>query len=280
MDGPESDSPLPKDIGVAPPGSWATIKAGTFTMGDTTNETCKKEYPETVHAVTLTHDFEMQTTEVTQGWFQTLMGYNPSFFSACGTSCPVDQVTWHEAVAYCNTLSKQKGLALCYGCTGSPQNPTCTVAAAYAKQKIYDCPGYRLPTEAEWEHAYRAGTTTSFYNGPLKSCTDEDTTASMIGWYGFNSSDKTHPVGQKKANAWGLFDMAGNVCEWCHDWFQNDLGSAVVTDPWGAGASGTIPVRGGHWRDHPRNVRAPARTDDLPDWKGWENGFRCVRSLP
>lgn len=151
------------------------------------------------------------------------------------TDCPVEYVNWNEAATYCNALSSQKGLDQCYTCTGSGPSVTCSEATAYSGIKIFDCPGYRLPTDAEWEYAYRAGSTTAFYpsdgnSGTITDC-DNDPNADKIGWYRYNSAvtyagcenlsssggdpcSGPHPVGQKAPNAWGLYDMGGNVYEY------------------------------------------------------------------
>jgi len=162
-------------------------------------------------------------------------------------------------------------------------NVTCQEAAAYIGQKIYDCPGYRLPTEAEWEYAYRAGTTTAYYNGANDpsacSCSPVDTNANAIGWYCGNAGNTTHPVGQKQANAWGLYDMAGNVWEWCHDWFQSSLGSSAVTDPWGSPSGSYWVVRGSSWSRFAYFLRAARRASSTPPTHRLNDlGFRCSRT--
>jgi formylglycine-generating enzyme required for sulfatase activity len=130
-------------VTVAPPpagGSWIPLPAGTFKMGSPSSESCRAT-DETQHQVTLTHSFEIQATEVTQGQFQSVLGYNPSYFSSCGSLCPVENVKWHEAVAYCNALSQKAALTSCYSCTGSQSSVSCNVASVYTGQKLYQCPG-------------------------------------------------------------------------------------------------------------------------------------------
>jgi formylglycine-generating enzyme required for sulfatase activity len=259
-------------------GEWVLIKAGTFTMGSPVTELGRYTH-ETQHEVTLTRDFYMQSTEVTQADFEALIGYNPSDFSLCGDDCPVETVNWHEAAAYCNAQSLDAGHEECYVCTGSGTSVNCSPAAEYASP--YDCPGYRLPTEAEWEYAARAGTTTGTYNGD-PDVTDCSASAVLepIAWYCGNSGDKTHAVGGKLANAWGLYDMLGNVWEWTSDWYQTDLGSGAVTDPWGSMAGSLRVLRGGSWGYYARYARAAYRDRNLPDGRSHLIGFRPVRSRP
>jgi len=159
------------------------------------------------------------------------------------------------------------------------------VTPNYAGNKIYDCPGYRLPTEAEWEYAYRAGTKTALYNGPLHVCQGLDANADKIAWYDGNSGMEVRPVGLKQPNGWGLYDMAGNAIEYCHDWFQNDLGSAPAVDP--AGPSSPDPkethvvIRGGSATVGGLFLRAAAREDYHQFTSASEAvSFRCVRSRP
>ena len=273
-------------------GYWVAIKAGTFSMGSPASDPCRNVANEFKHAVTLTHGIEIQATEVTQDQFYAVMGYEPWSFKYCGGTCPVENVNWHEAVAYCNALSNKAGKAQCYTCTGTKGQVKCTQASGYTN--IYACPGYRLPTEAEWENAYRAGSTPIYYNGSGKAatCTEKEPTADKIGWSCFNSKvvyvggqkpkcsttqfAGPHPVGARQANAWGLYDMAGNVWEWCHDGYQANLGSIPITDPVGSGPY-TV-TRGGAWNRSPTTLRAAARGLNAMGSRVNDLGFRCVRT--
>ena len=280
-DGSFDAAPLP-DQGGAPAG-WVIITAGTGTVGSPATETCRDSSNETEHQVTLTHDFELQRHEVTQGDFSALMGYNPSTVKSCGSACPVETVNWHEAAAYCNALSVKSGLVSCYGCSGSGATITCQVGT-FSGAKIYSCPGYRLPTEAEWEYACRAGTKTAYYNGANDpaacGCAPTDVKADQIAWYCANAGGTSHPVGKKLPNAWGLHDMAGNVFEWVNDWYQANLGTATATDPWGA-PSGTLSIsHGGSWKTDAQYLRAAFRHDHGPDHRADNVGFRCARTRP
>ena len=275
------------DMGTLVPSQWIKVKAGTFSMGSPTTEKCRQPagVPETQHQVTLSRDFEILTTEVTQKQFESLLGFNPSRFSTCGGTCPVEQVQWRTATAYCNALSRVRGYKRCYYCKGSGIALSCQVPGTYHHSEIYKCPGYRLPTEAEWEYAYRAGSTTAFYGGEIQTCDGNDDTLAPLAWYLRNSNLTTHPVAQKKPNAWGLYDMAGNVWEYCHDWLQQDLGKQAINDPMGM-EPGKLPQRllkGGSALLYPQEARAAFRegyNPALPD-KGEPRiiGFRCVRTL-
>jgi formylglycine-generating enzyme required for sulfatase activity len=197
---------------------------------------------EVQHTVTLTQGFWMSDHEATQAEYQLVMGSNPSVWK--GESLPVETVSWDDAVAYCKKLTERERAA----------------------GRITAQQAYRLPTEAEWEYAARAGTTGVRY-GELAA----------IGWYNVNSGRKTHPVSQKAANAWGLHDMIGNVWEWCSDWY-GDYPTGSVTDPTGP-SSGSFRVnRGGSWNFVARGVRSAFRGGGVPGDRGNGLGFRPVLS--
>ena len=266
------------------PGKWVKVPAGTFTMGAAAGEACGDQTKERGHQVTLSRGFEIMTTEVTQAQFQQVMGYNRSYFKSCD-SCPVDSVSAHEASIYCNELSKKKGLTPCYSCTGKSSSADCYLAPAF--KTPYACPGYRLPTEAEWEFAYRAGTQTAFYSGGMDSskcsvCTSKDANAHKIGWYCANvgsSSDKTKPVGGKSPNTLGLYDMAGNLYEWTTDGHVEDLGSAAVKDPYHDSNTSRWVIKGGCWEHSASKMRAAYRGTCSPNFGTILIGFRPVRTL-
>ena len=234
---------------------------------------------ETQHLVTLTYDFEVSKFETTQGEFQELMGYNPSVFLSCGSNCPVENVSWDEALRCANALSILKGFGQCYECTGSQPNFRCQLKAIFTKPQ--DCPGYRLPTESEWEYAARAGTTTAYHDGQNSDSShlicEVPFHLTDIAWFCKSQGITTHPVGTKTPNEWGLFDMSGNVSEWTWDRFGTYPGT--VTDPVGA-TSGSSTVRGGSWLDRAESCRSSTRGSWSATGRGYELGFRLVRSLP
>ena len=194
----------------------------------------------------------------------------------------METVNWHEAAAYCNSMSRTLGYAQCYKCSDKAlEYVTCEEASSYSGSKVYSCPGYRLPTEAEWEYSYRAGTTTALHSGETITCTAKDPNADKIAWFDANSGLKTSPVGKKAANKWGLYDMAGNVWEWCHDGYKADLGSSPATNPAVGGLKMRV-LRGGSWDTSAGDLRAAYRISNYPANHGSKGyyGFRCVRTLP
>ena len=227
-------------------------------MGSPSSEEYR-DSDETQHRVTLTRGFCLQSTEVTQGQWETLMGSNPSTFDSCGTDCPVERVDWLDAVEYANALSRSEGLAACYTSSGG----------VVGGGSVYDCAGYRLPTEAEWEYAARAGTPSARY-GQLDD----------IAWHSDNSGHEPHPVGTRTTNAWGLYDMLGNVWEWTHDWYERQYGTSAQTDPAGPSSGRRRVVRGGCWDVSARMTRSAERFKRVPVGRAHVIGFRLARSLP
>lgn len=249
---------------------WVQIEAGSFVMGSARTEPDRSSN-ETQHTVTLTHGFEIASSETTQRDFLRVRRYNPSLSAeqaqCVDGKCPVEQLNWSEAAAYCNKLSADQGLAQCYSCQSAGKTIRCVTAASYLGSKIYDCKGYRLPTEAEWEYAYRAGTTT-----PYPANADE------LGWTEENAAGGPRPVQQKQPNAWGLYDLGGNVWEWCHDGYLDDLGSAPVTDPLGPDDGRYRVTRGGSWNFARFRMRSAGRLFNAPDKRYFDLGFRCART--
>jgi len=224
------------------------IKPGSFMMGSPSSEQ-GREYDERQHRVTLTQGFKMQTTEVTQGQWREVMGSNPSHFKNCGDNCPVENVSWDDVQAFIRKLNSKEG------------------------------PGrYRLPTEAEWEYAARAGSTTAFANGDITELLKcgYDTNLDAMGWYCGNSNEKTHPVAQKKPNAWGLYDMHGNVQELCQDWYEKTYPSGSVTDPEGPLLGRARVYRGGSWLKSTSGTRSAFRGYNWPKESNYTQGFRLV----
>ena len=250
--------------GPCEPGEWATICAGTFVMGSPSSEEGRGR-DENQHEVRLTGDVALQSTEVTVAQFEEVMGYTRSWTSRCA-HCPAVNMSWHEAAAYCNVLSEIAGLDRCYECTGRRESVVCEPSGTYSSP--YDCPGYRLPTEAEWEFSARSGISEARYGG-----------LDDVAWFYGNSGSETHDVGTRAASPWGLYDMLGNVAEWCHDVYDV-YPSGCVTDPSGvvAGYANRV-VRGGSFLTNAERVRATARDRSGSAYSYPEVGLRPLKSL-
>ena len=256
--------------------SFVSIPAGTFTMGCTAGQdNCFLDESPT-HAVTVSRAFSLMETEVTQGQWIALMGNNPSDFSTCGTDCPLERVNWYEALAFANALSGAEGLPVCFtleDCERAPgEDMRCdTVNVNTSSGSVYDCAGFRLPTEAEWEYAARAGTDL-LYAG--------SNTIDNVAWWGGNSGAMTHPVAQKAPNGWGLYDMSGNVWEWTWDWYlASYYDASPAIDPEGPATGSDRSARGGSWyldKTVPRHIST--REDPYPGYRGDITGLRLART--
>jgi formylglycine-generating enzyme required for sulfatase activity len=246
--------------------TMAYIPAGTFRMGDIDEIGFSNERP--VHDVTITRHFLMGRTEITQAQWKTVMDGNPSFFT--GDSLPVEMVSWYDAVEYCNRLSKTEGLDTCY--RGGGTSITCD----------FTTHGYRLPTEAEWEYACRGGMETDFYTGNMTNsgCTPLEPALDRAGWYYRNENTKPRNVGMEEPNAFGLFDMHGNVWEWCWDWYSDNYYTAnPSTDPHGPASGSSRVFRGGSWGHNGPYCRSALRGNSIPGLRDDFVGFRVVRIL-
>ncbi|ETR65674.1 MAG: sulfatase modifying factor 1 precursor, partial [Candidatus Magnetoglobus multicellularis str. Araruama] len=245
--------------------TFVLIKAGRFMMGSPSNEPGRVD-DETQHEVILTKDFYMQITEVTQGQWEAVMGNNPSRFKECGKNCPVEKVTWNDVQKFIKKINQMRD--------GQ----------------------YRLPTETEWEYAARAGSTSAFTNGGISQTNcGEDSNLIKMGWYcgnscvsynnGYNRCSLcintceagTHPVAKKMPNAWGLYDMHGNVWEWCSDWYGDYL-SRKVTDSTGPSSGSFRVLRGGSWSDDVLDNRSAKRSHNVPNWSFRDLGLRLLRT--
>lgn len=260
------------------------IPAGTFTMGSPSEEAGRSS-EETQHQVTLSRNYWMGVYEVTQAQFEDLMGYQPSHFDGC-PDCPAENVSWHEAAAFVNAVSAAAGLAACYACSGAGSSVTCDLDSAYTTP--YDCVGYRLPTEAEWEYAARAGTASAFSSGGNLTPGDEsDCDGSLllddgtylddVSWYCGNAASRTEEVGTRAPNPWGLHDMHGNVWEWSHDW-HDAYGAGLGTDPWGPSSGYDRVLRSGSFGSPPRDLRSAYRISHTPTLRVASGGLRLART--
>ncbi len=231
--------------------TFIKVAGGTFTMGS------EEEKP--IHQVSIS-DFQMAVTEVTQAQWQAVMGNNPSNHAGKPNSenRPVENVSWLDAINFCNALSLKEGLSPAYSVVGKTVNLNVNPA------------GYRLPTEAEWEYAARGG---SKPEGTAYSGSDD---IAAVAWYEANSAGTTQPVALKAANSLGLFDMSGNVWEWCWDWSEN-YDPAVVQDPVGAAAGKCRVPRGGGWYGTASQCTVAVRYCYKPYNMNFGIGFRVVR---
>jgi len=214
---------------------FVLIPAGTFTMG------LKEQTSATPHQVTLSKPFYLGKYPVTQAQWKEIMGKNPSHFK--GDTRPVENVSWSDCQEFIQKINaRERGNT------------------------------YHLPTEAEWEYACRAGTTTRFCFG------DDEARLGEYAWFDGNSGSETHPFGQKKANAWSLYDMHGNVWEWCQDWY-GEYTKRAVTDPSGSGSGSGRVVRGGCWIGNAKYCASASRINYDPGTRYSSLGFRLARSL-
>jgi formylglycine-generating enzyme required for sulfatase activity len=248
------------------------IPAGEFLMGAADDEPEAQSDEKPQHKVRITRPFYLGVFEVTQKEYKTIIGTNPSHFSATGggqatvarmntDGFPVENVSWLDATAFCNKLSEREGLKPCYWVSGEPS---------------VDGTGYRMPTEAEWEYACRAGTITPFAFGTTITPND----ANFNGNATYNGSavggnlGRTTVVGSNRPNAFGLHDMHGNVWEWCQDWYVESL---TATAPLNSVQSAGRVIRGGGWSGSPQWCRSADRSGRAPGLRNYSLGFRVAR---
>jgi formylglycine-generating enzyme required for sulfatase activity/TolB-like protein len=261
---PAAPPPVAEVKPPAPKGLTAMVwvPAGTFTMGSPPNERGHYDNEGPTHTVTIREGFYIGAYEVTQKEWKAVMGTTVKDMGKRdspygeGDSYPMYNVSWYDAVAYCNALSKKEGLTPAYTINGT------TV------RWNRNADGYRLPTEAEWEYACRAGTTTPYFSGD---------SVDNAAWHYGNSSNSTHPVGQKTANRFGLYDTHGNVWEWCWDRYDAYSGESQA-DPEGASSGSRRVTRGGGWRSIAILARSAYRNRSSPSDRSGVIGFRVARS--
>jgi len=227
---------------------FVLIPSGTFTMGSSPNEPYRGS-SEVRHKVTISKPFYMQATEVTVKQWHSIMGRRMMVSQKGADNMPVARVSWFDCMKFIKRLNR----------LGQGK--------------------YRLPTEAEWEYACRAGSTTAFPNGGItKLQCDRDDNLDTIGWYCGNSNNMIQPVARKKPNAWGLYDMLGNVQEWCQDWFGVYPDDEVV-NPKGPKKGSYRVMRGGAWYSPARDARCASRFGSPPHYRFQHIGFRLGMTL-
>jgi len=228
---------------------FALIPAGVFRMGSEPNSLGRRSDESPRQRVTLSRPLYVATTEVTQAQYRRLMRRNPS--EVKGGLYPVNAVTWADATLFCRRLTRRERNA----------------------QRLREGERYRLPTEAEWEYACRAGTTGRFSFGSV----DDD--LPHYGWYLANAEDQPHVVASKKPSPWGLYDMHGNVWEWCLDWYAPHYPGGQPVDPTGPTRGSSHTARGGSWMDPASRCRSAARFSAPPKFRSPMLGFRVVRTI-
>jgi len=266
---------------------FASIPRGTFTMGSPADERYSSSDEKPQHQVTLSA-FRMQTTEVTQEQYERVMGTNPSYWTTSNNSYantasqPVEQVSWWDCVRFCNKLSSDQRLTPCYTNSGG----STTIADGDTVSCSWTADGFRLPTEAEWEYACRAGTSGMFYWGTAY----DEAQMKQYCWYNLNCYDGswtephaekggTQRVATRLPNDWGLYDMSGNVLEWCWDW-DGSYTSESESNPRGPEAGSRRVLRGGGWWSDWNFCRSADRVRLDPGYRGDDLGFRLVRAIP
>jgi len=246
------------------------IPSGKFYMGSHDSDEFMRNNEHPQHRVSITKPMYVGIYQVTQKQFNELVEYNPST-SEINDNNPVDSVSWFSAVEFCNTLSEREGLSPYYQIDEIKRRNNKSVESANAS--VLGGNGFRLPTEAEWEYACRAGSITPWCFGDLVL------DVGQYAWYYDNAQQEPHPVGEKKPNAWGLYDMHGNVMEWCNDWYSDFYYQQDIPeeDPMGPNDGFSRVLRGGAWQFGAEATRSAYRNSANPDSASNVIGFRVVR---
>ena len=254
--------PVVKTVRLRP--ALVRLPGGSFLMGSPEGEEYAEDDEQPQRLVELPA-FSLCQTEVTQAHYEAVIGTNPSNCSSgCGDNLPVQSVSWVDAVAYLNRLTELESEALV--ADGKSPLSACYTGSDFDVRWVSGCTGYRLPTEAEWEYAARAGTTTSWSFG------EDPADLGEYAWYDGNAKGEVHPVGSKKANPWGLYDLHGNVYEWV--WDRYDLPESVK---WGNRSVMGRALRGGSFFNSPEYVRSAHRYGLNPEVRFGLGGIRCAR---